>query len=823
MIMQAQVMVLAAPKGIDLLTYTVPERLLRTIMRGHRVLVPLRSRVMTGIVIEVGDQFALNGAKLKPITDLIEPEPILDEPHLRLIRFAANYYMASLSEAYRTAIPGAFRIETRKTIKLARQPDPLALVSLNAIEKSILAALGRGSLTIRSLARFGEQAAVNAAITNLDSHGLLDRSQSTRGHHRDPRAILVLAAKGATVSSVRGTAQKAIMRALIEASPAPVAIDRLEALASTARITVRRLAARGLVEISSGRQSGPAQPTKLPQLSDEQHAAVRAIVPAIAQKRFDPFLLWGITASGKTEVYLRLAAECLAAGRKVLILVPEIALTDYLVESFTERFGQTVAVAHSGQSVSQRWESWRAAIKGFAHVMIGPRSALFAPVRDLGLVVVDEEHDPAYKQEDGIRYNARDLAVALAQFSNCPIVLGSATPSAESFANSRSGRYRLLRMTKRIGERALPSVQVIDLRDEFRRRPRRQDDAQDATEQDGGRADLRVVPFARGLVAALRANLEAGGQSVVFINRRGYHSFLQCHQCGTVITCPNCSVSMTFHLRDRSLRCHYCGERKGAPDKCPECHELGLEGHGFGTERLATELALLLPVARIERIDSDISGRTGARNRIFEALRKGEIDVLVGTQMITKGFDFPGVTLVAAVAADLALNMPDFRSAERTFQLLTQVAGRAGRGDWPGQVIIQTFAPNHYSIRAARNQDYSKFMLRELQLRRELSYPPYARMALVRIEGENPRKVEGVASAASSMMVRASSPAMRVLGPAPAPIERIKGRYRWQLVVKAPAISDLHRTLSTMRATLGPQAADAGVHISIDIDPINMM
>jgi primosomal protein N' (replication factor Y) len=309
----------------------------------------------------------------------------------------------------------------------------------------------------------------------------------------------------------------------------------------------------------------------------------------------------------------------------------------------------------------------------------------------------------------------------------------------------------------------------------------------------------------------------------VFINRRGYHSFLQCHQCGTVITCPNCSVSMTFHLRDRSLRCHYCGERKGAPDQCPECHELGLEGHGFGTERLAKELALLLPAARIERIDSDISGRTGARNRIFEALRKGEIDVLVGTQMITKGFDFPGVTLVAAVAADLALNMPDFRSAERTFQLLTQVAGRAGRGDWPGQVIIQTFAPNHYSIRAARNQDYSKFMLRELQLRRELSYPPFARMALVRIEGENPRKVEAVASAASAMMVRTSSPAMRVLGPAPAPIERIKGRYRWQLVVKAPAISDLHRALSTIRATLGPQAADAGVHISIDIDPINMM
>jgi primosomal protein N' (replication factor Y) len=281
---------------------------------------------------------------------------------------------------------------------------------------------------------------------------------------------------------------------------------------------------------------------------------------------------------------------------------------------------------------------------------------------------------------------------------------------------------------------------------------------------------------------------------------------------------------MTFHLRDHSLRCHYCGERTAAPDGCPECHELGLEGQGFGTERLASELMQIFPAARIERIDSDIGRRAATRNRIIEALRRGEVDMLVGTQMITKGFDFPGVTLVAAVAADLALNLPDFRSAERTFQLLTQVAGRAGRGDSPGQVLIQTFAPNHYSIRAAREQDYLRFMRRELQLRRELYYPPYARMALLRIEGDVARKVEALASAASEAMSRASfRPAIRILGPAPAPIERIKGRYRWQVVVKAPAISDLHRTIAAMRTELGAQAEKAGVRLSIDIDPINMM
>ncbi|HEY2662901.1 MAG TPA: primosomal protein N', partial [Candidatus Binataceae bacterium] len=794
LIMQAQVVVLAAPKAIDLLTYAVPERLRASIAPGHRVLVPLRSRVTTGIVIELGDHFAPDETRLRAIADQIEPEPILDEAHMRLMRFTANYYMSSLSEAYRAAIPGAFRIETRTTIKLSHKPDPLAFASLNLIERSILAALGRAPLTTRSLARFGDKSQVNSAIATLDSYGLLERSESTRGRHREPRAMLVRATEGAARSAVRGTNRKAIIHALIESSPAPVPIDRLEAIIPSARSTVRQLAARGLVEVLSDRQLGVG-PAKLPVLTEEQDAAVRAVVPALNEKRFEAFLLWGITASGKTEVYLRLAAECLGAGRQVLILVPEIALTEYLVASLTERFGQTVAIAHSDQNISERWESWRAAIRGFARVMIGPRSALFAPIRDLGLIVVDEEHDSAYKQEEGIRYNARDLAVALAKFSDCPVVLGSATPSAESFANSRVGRYRLLRMTKRIGDRPFASVQVIDLREESRRRRVKAPPASVSAAASPGAAHHaapKPVPFAPRTIEALRSNLEAGQQSIVFINRRGYHSFLQCHRCGAVLTCTNCSVTMTFHLRDHSLRCHYCGERTAAPDGCPECHELGLEGQGFGTERLASELMQIFPAARIERIDSDIGRRAATRNRIIEALRRGEVDMLVGTQMITKGFDFPGVTLVAAVAADLALNLPDFRSAERTFQLLTQVAGRAGRGDSPGQVLIQTFAPNHYSIRAAREQDYLRFMRRELQLRRELYYPPYARMALLRIEGDVARKVEALASAASEVMSRASSrPAIRILGPAPAPIERIKGRYRWQVVVKAPAISDL--------------------------------
>ena len=381
--------------------------------------------------------------------------------------------------------------------------------------------------------------------------------------------------------------------------------------------------------------------------------------------------------------------------------------------------------------------------------------------------MVDEEHDPAYKQEEGIRYNARDLAVVLGRLARCPVVLGSATPSSESFHNARRGRYRLLRMARRVMERPMAEVEIVDLRAEFKKDPAREKDGAAA----GGakKSDQpQAVPLSAPLLDALRANLAAGGQSVVFLNRRGFHNFLQCHLCGVVISCGNCSVSMTFHMRDRSLRCHWCGARTSAPEACPECNGFGLVGQGFGTERLTEALAAMLPQARIERMDSDTSGRRGMRLELVERLRRGEIDVMVGTQMITKGFDLPGVTLVGVVLADLGLNLPDFRAAERTFQLLTQVAGRAGRGERMGRVLIQTYAPHHYSIRAARDQDYDRFIRRELRLRQELGWPPYSRMALVRIEGAE-------AAAVAAMAERAAK-ALRGLSRGPAPQEGRQGR-----------------------------------------------
>jgi len=818
MAMRARVVIVGAAGGVEQLTYAIPPALAGRVACGHRVLVPLRSRRMTGLVTEIGADLESGGAEPREIIELLEAEPLFDRAHIRLIEFLSAYYLASVADAYRAVMPAAARVETGRAYQLGARPNSLQLAALSSLERSLLDALGARPRTLRQLARFGDRREVESALARLVEEGLVAVRDATRGRHRRSTSLVVRRAARDAASPVRGARQREILERLDRAGADGIDFAALAAEMPAAREAVRALSARGLVELAPAAPPSQAPEAQLQHEPEpDQAAAIAAVAPAIRDRRFEAFLLWGVTASGKTEVYLRLAAEALAQNRRALVMVPEIALADQIVRSFRARFGAQVGVVHSAQNIAERWASWSAALAGDCRVMIGPRSAVFAPMRDLGLIVVDEEHDPAYKNEEGIRYHARDLAVALGRFSDCPVILGSATPSAESFVNARRGRYRMLRMPRRIGDRALAEVEIIDLREHPRTGDR---PGQPQTEPPPPDA----VPLSPPLVKAMRANLAAGGQSVIFLNRRGYHNFLQCHLCGNVIACGDCSVSLTFHLRDRSLRCHYCGASAAAPDRCPECDGYGLAGQGFGTERLAQALAELLPEARIERMDSDTSGRRGARGAILARLARGELDILVGTQMIAKGFDFPGVTLVGVVMADLTLNLPDYRSAERTFQLLTQVAGRAGRGERPGRVLIQTYAPHHYSIRAARDQDYARFIRRELELRRDLMYPPFARLALVRVESMDAARAGALAAAAAAALARNAKPdAMRVLGPAPAPIERIKGRYRFQVMLKANELRDLRGALAAMRAQIAPQAARDRVRLAIDIDPVNML
>jgi primosomal protein N' (replication factor Y) len=825
--MQANIVIVGATRGFEALTYSIPPALDGFVQPGHRVLAPLRSRKVTGLVTEVGER--LSTAQLKPIFEVLEPQPLFDRAHLQLMEFLASYYMVSIAAAYRSVIPAVARVESRTAYRLATPPNDLARAAFTRTERAIVEAIAKGAATTRQLEKVGPPSEVRAAIARFVADGILARRDATTGRHRDTTELIARLVQGASIEGVRGSKQRGLLTAIANAGADGARVEDLKTQIDGASAALKSLASRGLIAIAASPTVASHGVGAEFDLTDEQQVALDAISPAIEHRRYEAFLLWGVTASGKTEIYLNLAARALAAGRNVLIMVPEIALADEIVRSFRARFGSLVGIAHSAQNVSERWASWMAAIGGQARVMIGPRSVIFAPMHNAGLIVVDEEHDASYKNEEGIYYHARDLAVALAGFSKCPVVLGSATPSSESYANARRGRYRLLRLLRRVNDRAMASVEVVDMRREVADarkaaagRPTNGAAPNAAKTQAAEVPD--AVPLSTTLVAALRENLGSRGQSMVFLNRRGFHNFLQCHICGNVIACPNCSVSMTFHMRDRSLRCHYCGNHTAAPDVCPECKGYGLKGQGFGTERLTETLAELMPDARIERMDSDTSSLRGARARMLAELRAGEIDILVGTQMITKGFDFPGVTLAAVVNADLALNMPDFRSAERTFQLLTQIAGRAGRGERPGRVIIQTYAPNHYSIRAAKDQDYARFMRRELQLRRDLMYPPFARLAMVRVEGAETHLVRRTAEAVAKSLARSSTPeGIRVLGPAPAPIERIKQRYRWQVMVKSRELKPMRAAIAAMRAEVGPSAERDDIYLAVDIDPVRML
>jgi primosomal protein N' (replication factor Y) len=651
------------------------------------------------------------------------------------------------------------------------------------------------SLAVRGIVLVEEQAARAAANVRFARIAIAvrDPSESDQAEmQRRARAQWRLFAR------IREAALRGVDTADLDAKDAAP----LRALVERKLVRIDR---REIYRSIGGKVPAPSRPL-VPNPS--QRSAIEAIDEAAKAGRFETFLLRGVTGSGKTEVYLQAAARVLDAGRGVLILVPEIALTPDLVDRVCSRFGRSVAVLHSGLSDGERFDEWRRLARGEARIAVGVRSAVFAPVRRLGLVVVDEEHDVAYKQEDGLRYNARDLAIVRARDSRCPAVLGSATPSIESHHNAVTERYRLLELAERVERRPMPTVEVIDLKIE---RPE---------------GDPPVL--SPRLRDAIVANFAAGGQTLVFLNRRGFAHYLQCTLCGHVLTCPNCSVTLTFHLRARRARCHHCDYSVAAPELCPECRSPHLRDFGIGTEQVEAVLAALLPRARIARMDRDTVARKGALADLLEAWRSRRFDVLVGTQMITKGHDVAGVTLVGVVAPDQTLNFPDFRAAERTFQMLTQVAGRAGRGDQPGRVLIQTYRPSHYAIRFALSHDFTGFAAEEIRYREALGYPPFSRLLNLRFDGPDGARVEKTARAAAAALRAANENAPRarraaILGPATAPLEKLRGRYRWQILLKARDARLLQGLARPLLGARGGNVHDRTVRVTADVDPYGML
>jgi primosomal protein N' (replication factor Y) len=816
--MIARVVVLPAAGDAGPLDYEVADAQQAQVRPGVCVLVPVRGRRAVGIVTAVADSSAF--APLKTVAAVLDEQPVLDSSLLRLCQWTADYYLCSFAEAVSSALPGSVRLRVDTEARLAATPtqddeegQATKEAARNPNEARILEALlRRGPQTTTSLQRtFGKQA--RHAVTALQKRGLVTLEERLRSSDRLTRRIRYyraarsLDAEEEQLWRKKRPAQFALFHYL-ERHPLRRAADaELRVSFPDLRAKIKALAAAGLVLTTEEETyrvvlPGPTPEDRAVTPTAAQQHAIDAVTGAVGD-RFEPFLLWGVTGSGKTEVYLRSIGVCLRAERHALVLVPEISLTHQLVDRIRARFGSRVAVLHSGLSDGERWDEWRKIARGEAPIVVGARSAAFAPLPRLGLVVVDEEHDPAYKQEDGIRYNGRDVAVMRAKLAACPVVLGSATPAMETFHNGRSGRYRILELPERVEARPLPAVDVVDLR----RVP----------------SKGKSVLISPRLIAALQANLTAGGQSLVFLNRRGFANFLQCHQCGDTPTCPNCSVTLTLHWRWQALRCHHCEHTLPIPTSCPNCASLGLGAWGAGTEQVETALRRLLPTARVGRMDRDTTSRKGAQRDILLAWERRDYDILVGTQMITKGHDIPGVTLVGVLLADLSLNLPDFRAAERTFQLITQVAGRAGRGDRPGQVLVQTLQPQHVSLQCASHHDYRAFADHELAARRELGYSPFARLVLLRCEGEQLQATEGIARSLAQQLKARRTSGVQLLGPTPAPLERLRRRYRWQMLLRGASAAAVHRAAAEARSAVRPLARRQNVRVLLDVDPYSML
>ena len=813
------------PRGVNLvdiavmaairntLTYRVPDSL--CVQPGQRVQVPLATRKATGIVLGAGSPLPPD-VEVRPILRLMDPEPVLTPELLKLGLWIADYYVAPVGEVFRAMLP--LRAQTRRArlVRLTelgqRKLQEIAQPSEEHWESDLLAYLGtRGSATLEALRQKFPEAFLRALEEKWVVVEEVERERGQRQVYSVRLAGLPaqagsLAEKPPRLSPVA----KRILEALERGGSAG---DHRELLQATRAdlAALKKLSASGLIELNPARKSSPpsgAEPVGEDSplvLTPAQRAVLDELTKYLESAQFQTVLLHGVTGSGKTEIYLRLIARCLEIGRAALMLVPEIALTPSAQAQFLVRFGSQVALLHSGLTENERHEAWWRTRRGEAKVVLGTRSAIFAPVSNLGVVIVDEEHDTSYKQEETPRYHGRDVAVVRARLAGALAVLGSATPSLESYWNAREGKYRLATLPERVGGRKLADVEIVDMRQEFRE-------------------THTQVPVSRRLQHEIGTQLANRQQTMILLNRRGYSWFLLCRSCGQTQRCVNCSISLTYHRREHRLICHYCGYTAPVPARCPGCGSEYLYYVGEGTEKVEKKFAEMFPAARVARLDRDVARRAGQFRRILEDFRQGKIDLLVGTQLIAKGHDFPGVTLVGVVSADIGLGLPDFRSAERTFQLLTQAAGRAGRGDMPGRVLVQTFYPDHYAIRLAAEQNYEAFFHKEMRFRRMMHYPPGTALANVIAQGTKLEQAAQVAKQVGDFLIplEQHTEGLKILGPTPAPLAKVEGRFRIQFLIKSTS----RARLNTILRQLADHCEQQGIpqrSVMIDMDPVNIM
>jgi primosomal protein N' (replication factor Y) (superfamily II helicase) len=791
---------LPVPANGGVFTYRLPEG---TVEPGRRVLVPLGRRTATGVVL--GPAASARG-ELRDVLRILDEEPLLPPDVLQLVRWAAAHYLAPLGLAVRAALPPGIDLRQELCAALTREGEEL----LEGGQRSLLPAGREAATRTRQLLRaVREGGALRLAqLRALERRGLVALSASEpRARLKAPQVELAAAAPGAQPPA-RSPRQAEVLAWLLAREPAGVPVEELLTAFPGARPHLRKLAARRLVFLRT-EPAGPARVADAPwgsapaRQTAAQSAALAELRAALDARRYAPFLLDGVTGSGKTLVYLEAIAHARAQGRGALALVPEIALTPQLAGRFRARFGEDVAVLHSGLTERERLSEWHRVRRGAAGVVVGARSAVFAPVRELGIVVVDEEHEPSYKQEDRLRYHARDLALVRARDAGAVAVLGSATASLETLRRAQEGRLRTLRLPERVDGRALPAVAIVDRKATLR-----------------GRGDPTLLTPV--LSEALRQTMARGEQAILFLNKRGHARSLLCRSCGAALGCPNCSVALVLHRASgTALRCHLCGHEE-LPRPCAACASDDLFPLAAGTERVEEELRALLPGARIARLDRDSAGAPGEAATLLARFARRELDVLVGTQMVAKGHDFPGVTLVGALDADGPLHLPDFRAAERCVQLLAQVAGRAGRGEQPGRVFLQAFRTAEPAVVAAAAHDYQGFARSELARREALSFPPYVRLCAVRLSGNVEARVQAAAERLAGRareLQRSGADRVDVLGPAPSPIARLRGKHRFQLLLRAREHGPIHRLCRALFEVRLP----SGVDVAADVDPVALL
>lgn len=808
------------------LTYSYHSGLSVEPVPGIRVLVPLGNRLVTGYVLgnaltqEIGE----TTYTIKSIADLLDPAPLFPPELIPFFRWIAEYYHFPLGNVIKTALPGGLVACSGREVILTeagRQELPQAILLLKQRKAWMDRLLEKEKLLPGTVLTIRRKPAMYRLLEKWQESGWIDIKEILVKPAVSVKRVTMVGLTGTMteksykkntgdLEELTTSEEKTLdlfftLRGEQQVLPRPELTRRYTGAGKALHSLVRK----GLVTLEEQRcyrdPFGEIPPffPKPDVLTEEQDTVLEQLLPAIETQGFTPFLLFGVTGCGKTEVYLRATAQCLQQGKTALVLVPEIALASQLEAHFYSRFGENLAVFHSGLSPGERFDQWFRILSGKASVVIGARSAVFCPVSDLGLIIVDEEHESAYKQDEGLHYNGRDLAVLRAKFAECPVVLGSATPSVISFYHARQKKYQLLTMRSRVNAQPMPRVELIDLGKEKRSRP-----------------DLF---FSDQLIRALNDNMERRMQSLLFVNRRGFSSSMLCQDCGYILQCRHCQVSLTHHRKNNRLVCHYCGYTVSPTITCPECRGGKLKGLGVGSERIEDEVRQLIPHARVARLDSDTTRDRKKYMAVLQQIRNHDIDILVGTQMVAKGLHFPKMTLVGVVWADSGLGMPDYKAPERTFQMLTQVTGRAGREEHQGQVIIQTHQPAHYAIKCACEHDYEQLYEQEIALRSGLGYPPFSRLVKIGFSGECEELVAKAARKTGSFLrQRSAAQTMDILGPVPAPLGRIKKRYRWHVLLKSHHLGELHRICDSVHKEKTLLCA-SGVRLTLDVDPENML